>query len=64
MGFRLGRRLEEKRIKHPTEDSLFILFYFFAQDSYKPPVELITYSTAGAGDKVLSYGLTTGHVSE
>ena len=62
MGFRVGRRLEEKRIKHRTEDSLRFFFFFplFAADNYKPPVELITHATAGAPDKVLSYGLSDG----
>lgn len=39
MGFSLGRILEEKRIKHSTED---FFFFFFVADNYKPPVELIS----------------------
>ena len=49
MGFRVGRRLEEKRIKHRTEDSLrfFFFFHVFGAVMYKNPVEILNLAKAG-----------------
>lgn len=49
MGFSVGRRLEGKRIKHSTADSLCFSFSWTVSE---PPVELISRSTEGTQDKV------------